>query len=509
MNLADIVRYWAGQKPDAISITTDHDTTWSELEKYSDDLARGLSAEGVASGDRVAIFARNCLEYSVAMIATLKLGAIFVPINERLQVNEVVTILKDSACKLIIVGAHFSKTATEAVSLLDVQVSTKIYYIEGSGEANEMSSLRHLLIADGDLPTPSIESGDVALILYTSGTTGFPKGAMLTHGNLLSMSYARILASAMTQFDVGYLPFSMSFAGGIAGVYMPHYVVGAKIVIHPEYDPLVAVKTLERYRVSVFSAVPIIWEQMIRHPDFETHDLSSLRCCFSGGAPVPRSLMQDLQTAGLPMAQAYGITEACALGAILDPRDATRKIGSAGLPIMHSQLKVVDSDLNEVSRGQIGELLIRGPQVMKGYWNAKEATEKTLVNGWLRSGDLATMDEEGYVTIIDRMKDMIISGGLNIYPAEIEKVIAGIEHVLEVAVIGVPDSKWGEISVAVIYANKQLSVEEINAVCSDQLADYKRPKQIIFRDDPMPRNAANKILKREIKKAYCSLADNT
>jgi fatty-acyl-CoA synthase len=247
---------------------------------------------------------------------------------------------------------------------------------------------------------------------------------------------------------------------------------------------------------------------LLNHPDFGKHDLSSLKVIGSGGAAVPEALLERLQHAGLPMTQGYGLTEGAGKNTWLRAEDAIRKLGSCGRPLMHTQVRTVDDALNDVPVGEIGELLIKGPEVMLGYWNNPKATAETIVDGWLRTGDLARIDEEGYVFIADRAKDMLISGGLNVYPAEIEAQIVAFEGIAECAVIGVPDDKWGERPAALINAKpgEVIDTAALLAHCRENLADYKLPRYVVARDEPLPRGMSGKVLKRELREEYADVA---
>jgi fatty-acyl-CoA synthase len=432
-------------------------------------------------------------------MACHKLGAMLVPLNVRLTASELRYLVTHSGSRIVVVEQALRPTLEEAVSGIDPLVT-----VVGIGD--ELDAFRS---ADPIDPAAPVTDDDIAFLCYTSGTTGLPKGAMLSHGNVWSMSMPRVLALGLRKDDRVYLPFPLAFTGGIISVYEPTYLSGATLVLDRAMDPARALRVIEQERITVFAAVPVVWELMIQHPDFPKHDLSSLRVAGSGGAPVPQALLTALQEAGIPMSQGYGLTEGTGMNTWLRPEDAQAKIGSAGLPMMHSRVRIVDDELRDVAGGEVGELLIRGPEVMRGYWEDPEATASTIVDGWLRTGDLARMDDEGYVTIVDRAKDMLISGGLNVYPAEVERVIAGVEGVAEVAVIGVPDRRWGEVPAALVtpVPGATLTPAAVRERCADVLADYKRPKYVIVRDTPLPRGMSGKVLKRDLRDEYISLQD--
>jgi fatty-acyl-CoA synthase len=358
--------------------------------------------------------------------------------------------------------------------------------------------------ASDEDPHAEVTDRDLAYLCYTSGTTGRPKGAMLSHGNVLAMAHNSVLVDRIDGGSRSYLPFPLCFTGGLVSMWAPAYVGGGTLVLDDRVDAARALQAIEAHRITHFNAVPVIWETLLNHPDFGRYDLSSLRCIGSGGAAVPEPLLARLQQAGLPMSQGYGLTEGSGKNTWLRAEDATRKIGSCGRPLMHTRVRTVDENLRDVAAGDVGELLIRGPEVMLGYWDDPETTARTIVDGWLRTGDLARIDEEGFVYIVDRAKDMLISGGLNVYPAEIESVLAGIPGVAECAVIGVPDPKWGETALALIVPLPGSSVDPQAVVdrCRECLADYKVPRRVLVRDEPLPRGMSGKILKRELREAY-------
>lgn len=496
MNLADIVRYWAREQADSIAISAERDITWSALDRRTSGLAAGLAQRNVKDGDRVAILAENCAEYCELVIALYKLGAIVVPLNVRQTASELAYVLDNAGCVLAVTDETHLAALEEACGKISSGADIQIFTIGASFDSLVKEGLAY--------PHANNDFETVAALCYTSGTTGFPKGAMLSHGNIWSMSVARILANAMTFEDIGYLPFSLSFTGGLMSVWMPLYTAGATLILHDSYDPVRALETIQDRRVTAFSAVPVIWEQMVAHPRFDEFDLSSLRVCVSGGAPVPLALLEKLQAANLEMAQGYGLTETSGLASLLPPEHAKDKIGSAGRAIMHCDIRVVDDDMQDVPEGAVGEIVVRGPILMKGYWNDEAATEAAFSGGWLRTGDLGTIDADGYITIVDRKKDMLISGGLNVYPAEIERVMAGFDNVVEVAVIGVPDDVWGETPLAIVRASEPFSVDALRDHCRAELGDFKVPKHILRRDEPLPRGMSGKVLKSALREEYAT-----
>lgn len=506
-NLANVVRFWAHWKPDhdSIVVVDGPAVTWADLHERTSRLANGLARAGIGAGDRVGILSGNCLEYLELAIAGYKLGSILVPLNVRLTAHELGYIIEHAGCRAVVADAALAALAVEALTGVDRDVD-RIGLADGFG-----THLTALRADDHTDPMAPVVADDVAYICYTSGTTGAPKGAMLSHGNVLAMAQNRVFADDMTTAARVYLPFPLSFTGGLVSVFAPAHLAGSTLVLDSAVDATRALRVLQDEAITTFGAVPVIWEMLLRHPNFTDHDLSALVNAASGGAAVPEPLLVGLQAAGIPMSQAYGLTEGGGMNTWLRAEDASRKLGSCGQPMMHTRLRTVDPEsraLVDVQAGEVGELIISGPEVMLGYWENPGATAEALVDGWLRTGDLARIDEEGYVFIVDRSKDMLISGGLNVYPAEIESVLAGIDGVAECAVIGVPDDRWGETAVALIGAapSALLDPAAIATVCREQLADYKRPRYIVIREQPLPRGMSGKVLKRELRDEYADPA---
>jgi len=501
-NLGNAVRFWARWQPDNEAIVFDgRRITWAELHESTSEIANGLQALGLGHGDRIGILAGNCVEYLELAIAGYKVGTILVPLNVRLTPVELRYIIGHSGCRAVVADQSLGDLAAAALDKMDDPI---IRLGLGSGFGTPFDDLR---CGDGHDPEKEVTSEDVAYLCYTSGTTGTPKGAMLSHGNVLAMAYNRILADDLVTSSRAYLPFPLSFTGGLVSMWAPTYVGGATFVLDPNVDAERTLEMIQAEAITNYSAVPVIWDMLLQHPRFGDYDLSSLKIIGSGGAAVPASLLERLQAAGLPMSQGYGLTEGAGMNCWLRAADAERKLGSCGRPMMHTRVRTVDpeaSDLVDVAAGDVGELIISGPEIMLGYWNDAAATESTLVDGWLRTGDLARIDDEGYVFIVDRSKDMVISGGLNVYPAEIEAVISAVPGVAECAVIGVPDERWGETPIALVGALPGAALDPvvITDACREALADYKRPRRIILRDEPLPRGMSGKVLKRQLREEY-------
>ena len=485
MNLAGIGRFWARWKPDQTAIRyAERDTSWARLDTRTGALAAGLRAEGIAQGDRIAILAGNSLTWCEVTIAAWKLGAVVVPVNTRFTASEVAFVAADSGAKLLVADDDLmGATAT-------VDAACSVRRIE------DMDGLHR-----PDLAAPWCETSDhdPAFICYTSGTTGDPKGAVLTHGSFDVASQGWAQALELGPEDKVILPFPLAFTGGLA-VFLFTYWAVSTLLLEPGVAPDRLFDLFEQQGATALLSVPVIIQQLVDHPRWDGADLSSWRIACSGGAPVPPALLRSVQARGIPMLQAFSLTEASAAAAILPNADALDKVGSAGLPVLHARIRIADEEDEDVPTGEVGEILVAGPQVMSGYWNQPEATATTLRGGWLHTGDLGYLDSDGYLYVVDRVKDMLISGGLNVYPAEIERLLTGFPGIVEIAVVGVPDDKWGETPAVVAYTGGQtLDTAALLERCREALADFKRPRYVVRRDEPLPRGMSGKILKRHLR----------
>lgn len=485
MNLAGIGRFWARWKPEQTAIRfAQRDTTWSQLDARTGALAAGLRAEGISQGDRIAVLAGNSLGWCELTIAAWKLGAVIVPVNTRFTAGEVAFVAADSGASLLFADDDLlGATAT----------------IDGACGVRRMDELDALRRDDLTPPWCETNDRDPAFICYTSGTTGDPKGAVLTHGSFDVASQGWAQALELGPSDKVILPFPLAFTGGLA-VFLFTYWAGSTLLLEPSVDPDRLLDLFEHEGATALLSVPVIIQQLVDHPRWDGAHLSSWRIACSGGAPVPPSLLRAVQQRGIPMLQAFSLTEASAAAAILPNSAALDKVGSAGLATLHARIRIADEDDNDVPTGEVGEILVAGPQVMSGYWNQPEATAAALRGGWLHTGDLGYLDAEGYLYVVDRVKDMLISGGLNVYPAEIERLLTGFPGIVEIAVVGVPDDKWGETPAIVAFTGGQdLDTSGLVDTCREALADFKRPRYLVVRDEPLPRGMSGKILKRHLR----------
>ncbi len=487
MNLARIGEFWARWRPDELSIKyAGVETTWRELDVRTSNLAAGLAGKGITKGDRIGLLLTNCMEWIELTMAAWKLGALIVPINTRFTPAEVKFVTANAGAKLLFTndGLFESTKTVEGCDVIRVENIAPLY-------------------ADGStVVTADTAPDDAAFICYTSGTTGDPKGAVLTHGSFDAGSQSWAQALDLWPGDKLQLPFPLAFTGGLA-LWLYTYWSGASLLLDNEVNIDRIFDNFEKERATGFMGVPTIFQMIVDHPRWKTADLSTWKKACSGGAVVPPSLLKAVQARGVPMLQMFSLTEASAAGTVLPASDAFRKVGSAGIPIVHGSLKIADDDDNEVPVGEVGEILLKGPQIMAGYWNNPEATAAALRGGWLHTGDLGYVDDEGYLYVVDRKKDMLISGGLNVYPAELERLIANVPGVVEVAVVGVPDDRWGETPLVIVFTNgAKVGANDVLQVCRDNLADFKLPRYFHVSETPLPRNMSGKILKRELKSQF-------
>jgi fatty-acyl-CoA synthase len=493
LNLGDYCRHWARWRPEANALWFDERAvTWRELDERTDRLAAGLAARGVVQGDRVAVLMGNRIEWVELTVALLKLGALTVPLNTRFSAHEVAYVVGHADCRLAVTE---DPMAAGMAVVRERSPELPVHLAEHLDELRDPS----------DPPPPATVAADAAYLCYTSGTTGDPKGAVLTHGSFDAVSRAWAQCLPITFDDVFYLPFPLAFTGGLA-VLVWSLVAGCTVVLDRAFEPGRAIEVMERRRVTALMAVPLILRQVVDHPRLRSADLSAWRTACSGGAAVPPSLLADVQALGVPMLQMFGLTESSAMATLLPPHDAARKLGSAGLAVPRTRVGILDPDDRPCPPGEVGEIVIHGPQVMQGYWRDEEATATTLRGGGLHTGDLGYLDEEGYLYVVDRAKDMLITGGLNVYPAELERVLAALPGVTELAVIGVPHDRWGEAPAVIACTDGgELDPAVVLDTCRATLGSYKLPRYVVRRTEPLPRNMSGKVLKRELRVEYADL----
>ena len=490
-NLATIVTDSAARDGDRTAIKLDDlEVSYKQVDEGSARVAAMLKAKGVSPGDRVGIMLPNVPYFALAYYGVLRAGGVVVPMNVLLKGREVTFYLEDPEAKVCLAWHDFAEAAETGASA----AGTELVVVK-PGEFEKL-----LAEHDPDAEVVERDESDTAVILYTSGTTGKPKGAELTHANLLRNTEVIQGLASITEDDVvlGALPLFHSF-GQTCGLNAA-MGSGATLSMIPRFDPGKALEIIQRDKVTLFEGVPTMYTAMLNHPERDSFDLGCLRLCISGGAAMPVEIMRGFEEAfGCKVLEGYGLSETSPVASFNHP-DRERKPGTIGTPVEGVEMKVVDEQGSDVPQGEVGEIVIRGHNVMKGYLNRPEATEEAIKDGWFYTGDMGTIDEDGYFTIVDRKKEMIIRGGYNVYPREIEEVLYEHPAVQECAVVGIPDENMGEeVGAAIVLKSGEHCDEStLRDHCKKEVANYKYPRKIWFVDE-LPKTATGKILKREIE----------
>lgn len=481
-------------------------TTWAELDRRVTALAGALSRRGIGFGDRVLILMLNRTEYVESFLAANLLGAIAVPVNFRMTPPEIAYLVGDCEARIVITESVLAGVAT-AVRDLDSTLATVI--VAGGATDDGVLGYDDLIAEDGPPPEPvDVPNDSPALIMYTSGTTGRPKGAVLTHTNIAVQGASSLFTiGADLNNDVGFVGVPLFHIAGIGNM-ISGLTLGRPTVLYPlgAFDPDGLLGVLEAEKVTAIFLVPAQWQAVCAAQKAHPRNLR-LRALSWGAAPASDTLLRDMAATfpGAEIFAAFGQTEMSPVTCMLLSDDAIRKLGSVGRVIPTVAARVVDEDMNDVPDGEVGEIVYRAPTLMAGYWNNPEATAEAFHGGWFHSGDLVRRDDEGYIWVVDRKKDMIISGGENIYCAEVENVLAAHPAIAEVAVIGRPDERWGEIPVAVVAlgaaAPPDLTVSDLDDFLTERLARYKHPKAVEV-VEALPRNPAGKVLKTELRTRF-------
>ena len=460
-------------------------------------MAGALRRAGVNRGDRVAFLGANHPVFLEAMYASAVIGAIFVPLNFRLTGPELEFILNDAGVHTLLVDdlripvTDGIREMLQCRNFVAVENPSPGWIVEGDFMADAVP------VAEPD----SAGAQDTALIMYTSGTTGRPKGAMLTHGNLFWNNVNSRFSPENLAVDVTLSCAPLFHIGGLNVTTMLTLQTGGHVILLRNFDPGAVLAAIAEHRAQAMFGAPAMFLFMAQHPDFASTDLSSIEVLCGGGAPVPEALIQIYKARGVKLCQGYGLTETAPFATFLGSRWIESKPGSAGQPPLYAEVRVVDAENRALPHGERGEVCVRGPNVMRGYWNRPEATREAIdATGWFHTGDLGYFDSEGFLFLCDRVKDMVITGGENVYPAEVESVLYEHPAIAEVAVIGLPDEKWGEAVTAVVRLKNgaALTLPELREFATVRLARYKLPLKLHFLDE-MPRNPAGKVLKYQLR----------
>jgi fatty-acyl-CoA synthase len=481
----DWLERWNSYSPAGIALQdgeSGRQLSYSQLYSQANNGAAFLKDKyQITKGDRIAVLAQNDLDYIVLFFAAQRLGAILVPVNFRLTTREIEHILKDCSPKLLVTGPEYENPGYQTTVLKLTDFSELL-----------LKNSKSYLDFQGEEESP-------VMILYTSGTTGAPKGAVLTHKMLFWNSVNTSLRLNISQTDSAVIFLPLFHTGGWNVLTTPFLHRGAKVILLKKFDGDLILDLSEKEKCTLLFGVPTTMDMMARSAKFKDCKLSSLRYAIVGGEPMPVNLIETWHAKKIPVRQGYGLTEFGPNVFSLNEQDAIRKIGSIGFPNFYCEARIVDQQNKEVGPGEIGELILRGPMCMHGYWQNEMATKETIVDGWLHTGDLVRRDSEGYHYVVGRKKDMFKSGGENVYPAELEKVLRAIPGVREAAVIGVPDAKWGEVGKAfvVLEEGAPLSESELTRHCTKNLAKFKIPKYFQFLPE-LPKGDSGKILKRKL-----------
>ena len=476
--------------------------TYSQINARTNRAANMLTGLGVKPGDRVALLLMNGVPYFEGYFACAKIGAVAVPLNWRLVPDELTYILSNAGAETLIFDTDFAETA-EALHGGGQTPVTRWLQVPADVPMAPFARNYNALVeeAPADEPAPGAFDDDNLFIMYTSGTTGLPKGVLHSHRTTFSAMTALIATCDMRIGDRFSVVLPLFHVGALAPMLLVVYGGGTSVLLRA-FDPAQMWKVTAAERITTTIAVPAMLGFMLQVPLPPPEDYAQLRWIMSGASPVPVALMEQYRDIGIDIHQVYGLTECCGPGCLISPADAMERIGSTGKAFFHTDLRLVDENGNDVPPNTPGELLLRGGQIMKGYWDNPAATAETVRDGWLHTGDVAVMDRDGFITIHDRIKDMIISGGENVYPAEIENVVLAHPGVKECAVIGIPSERWGESPLVIaVRADESVGEDDVLRHCDGRLARYKQPKGAVF-VDAIPRNPSGKALKFELRKQF-------
>jgi fatty-acyl-CoA synthase len=508
--LSDLLRRTAARSPHKMAICCGAVVwTYAQFDHLCSQLAAGFTAQGVRMGDRVAILARNSHAFAAVRFAVARIGAVLVPINFMLNAEEVAHILRHSEARFLCVDCELAPIGREAARH-DTSVE-RLAWLPSEGPtacADDLLRFEDLLLETASPSAPDFDGSMPAQIVYTSGTESTPKGAVLTHEALIWEYVSCLVDAEIAAEDLVLHALPFYHCAQLDVFLGPSIYVGATNIITSRPVPENLLPLLERHRITSFFAPPTVWISLLRSPLLERSDLSNLRKGYYGASIMPTEVLRELQKRlpQLRLWNLYGQTEIAPVATVLKPEDQLRKPGSAGRPALNVETRIVNESGADVAVGEVGEILHRSPQLMRGYYHDDERTKAAFEGDWFRSGDLGTLDDEGYITIVDRRKDMIKSGGENVSSREVEETIYGLAQVSEVAVIGLPHPLWIEAvtAVVVLRSGHTLTADQLRTHCAVHLASFKVPKRVLFIDS-LPKNPSGKVLKRQLRESYSNL----
>ena len=511
--LADLLHRTAKRTPAKLAIVcADTRWTYAEFDTLCDRVAAGSRGRGIGKGKRVAVLARNSHVFAALRFALARLGAVLVPINFMLKADEAAYILRHAGAEMLATDTGLAELA-RAAAALDTAVRDFIWLPSEEPTQAVPGMIPFERLAAGDAAPPEVEltGSDLAQIVYTSGTESLPKGAMLSHDAVISQYVSCVVDAGIASDDLMLHALPLYHCAQLDVFLGPSIYVGATNVITAKPTPENLLPLIERHSISSFFAPPTVWISLLRSPLFDQTDLSSLRKGYYGASIMPMEVLREL-AARLPQVRLwnlYGQTEIAPLATMLGPDDQLRKPGSCGRAVLNVETRVVDDRMRDVAPGEVGEIVHRSPHLMLGYFHDDERTHAAFEGGWFHSGDLATIDGEGYITVVDRKKDMIKTGGENVASREVEEAIYRLPQVSEVAVIGIPHPRWVEavVAVVVVKTSQSLTEAEVLSHCAEHIASFKMPKRVVFANT-LPKNPSGKLLKRELRQSYAALFAN-
>jgi O-succinylbenzoate-CoA ligase len=506
MNLSNVLAHHADRFPVRVALSAGtEEVTYAQLQQRTEQTAGALRAAGIGSGDVVAVLLHNSLRFVDLMFACAHLGAVFMPLNWRLAGPELQYIVEHAEATALV-------SEPELASLSDGLVAPELIRLQlGAPSGEDWQPLEELIAGSDPVTEAAPISGEAVMrLMYTSGTTSRPKGAMITYDNLYWKCATHAVELGFTSADRGLACGPLYHVGALDITLTNVLYVGGSVHVLPRFDAAAALEAIERHRITNVWLAPAMVNLIVAEPTLAQRDCSSVRLIVDGGEKMPLPLINKVLSAfpGAWFSDAYGLTETVSGDTYLDKGKSLDKLGSVGKPVLHTEVQILDPADTPVPAGQIGEICLRGPKVFKGYWRDPEATARALRGGWFHTGDLGYLDEDGFLFVVDRLKDMIISGGENIASLEVERAVYEHPAVLEAAVVASPDPRWSEVPVAyvVLAAGEELTEEELSVFCLERLAKYKAPKAFRF-VDALPRNPSGKILKRVLRDQEASRAD--